>query len=313
LHCHRDGAPLERHAGTDREEAMFIVAGATGRTGKVVAEKLLAEGRSVRVIARDPEKVADLVGGGAEVARASLDEPDQLALAFHGANGAFLLIPPAQGETGILASGRRIADAIGRAVAQSSLKHVVLLSSIGAQHAEGTGIIQVLHYAETVLRRLPVATTFLRAGFFMENLLGSLEPVLRSQTYYSFSEPSMKLPMVATHDIGLTAAQALLNVHEGKNVIDLSGPQSYSSNDVAETLGRLLGREIHAARLPRAAQLGALTSMGVGKEMAQLYVEMYDGLQQGRLVWESDTAKHVRGKITLDDFLAVALDVMKAA
>jgi uncharacterized protein YbjT (DUF2867 family) len=291
---------------------MFVVAGATGKAGRVVAETLLAEGRSIRLIARDPDKVAALAARGAEVATASLAEADQLAEAFRGANGAFVLIPPpGLQDTGILASGRRIAGAIGKAVARSALKHVVLLSSIGAQHAEGTGILQILHDAEQVLRGLPVATTFVRAGGFMENLRGSLDQVLRNETYYSFSEPSKKLPMVAAHDVGLTAAHALLNAHEGKNVIDVSGPHDYSSDDVAETLGRLLGRKIHVAPVPRDAQVRAMTSMGVGEEMAALYVGMYDGLREGRLTWEADTAKHVRGKITLDYFLAAALEATK--
>jgi uncharacterized protein YbjT (DUF2867 family) len=291
---------------------MFVVAGATGKTGKIVAETLLTEGRSIRLIARDPDKVAALAARGAEVAKASLDDAEQLVEAFRGANGAFLLIPPAgPQDTGILASGRKIADAIAKAVARSSLKHVVLLSSIGAQHPEGTGLIQILHHAEQMLRGLPVATTFVRAGFFMENLCGSLDRVLTNETYYSFSAPSKKMPMVATHDVGVTAAHALLNAHEGKNVLDLSGPQDYSSDDVAETLGRLLGRNVHVAHVPRDAQVGAMTSMGAGKEMAALSVALYDGLLEGRLTWEAETAKHLRGKITLDHFLAAALDATK--
>jgi uncharacterized protein YbjT (DUF2867 family)/FixJ family two-component response regulator len=310
LACSPDGAagPHPRRA-TIAEEAMFVVAGATGRTGRIVAETLLAENRSIRLIVRDPGKVAALAARGAEVARASLDDAAALVEAFRGANGAFILIPPAgPADTGILASGQKIADAIGKAIAQSSLKHVVLLSSIGAQHAEGTGMIRILHHAEQVLRALPIAATFVRAGFFMENLVGSLEQVLKSETYYSFSEPSKKMPMVATHDIGVTAAQALLDVHEGKNVIDLGGPEDHSSTDVAGTLGKLLGKRVHVASVPRDAQVGAMTSMGVGREMAELYVELYDGLREGKLTWEADTAKHARGKITLAHFLASVLE-----
>jgi uncharacterized protein YbjT (DUF2867 family) len=287
---------------------MFVIAGATGKTGRVVAETLLVEGRSIRLIVRDPTKVAALAAQGAEIFVASLGDADRLVEAFHGADGAFVLIPPpGPSDTGILASARRTADAIGMAIERSALKHVVLLSSIGAQHAEGTGLIQGLYHAEQVLRALPVATTFVRAAFFMENLHGPVGKVLEGQAYHSFSVPSKKMPMVAVRDIGFTAAGALLDAHEGKNIIDVSGPEDYSSNDVAATLARLLGRAVDVSPLPRAAQVGAMTSMGAGREMAELYVGLYDGLREGKLTWEADTAKHVRGKTTLERFIAGSL------
>ncbi len=37
---------------------MFVVAGVTGNTGKIVAEMLLAQKRPVRVIVRDEKKAA---------------------------------------------------------------------------------------------------------------------------------------------------------------------------------------------------------------------------------------------------------------
>ncbi|MDW8338606.1 MAG: hypothetical protein RMM28_05665, partial [Thermoleophilia bacterium] len=36
--------------------AMFVIAGASGKTGKVVAETLLSQGKKVRVVVRDGAK-----------------------------------------------------------------------------------------------------------------------------------------------------------------------------------------------------------------------------------------------------------------
>ena len=46
---------------------MFVVFGASGHTGSVVASTLLERGKKVRVVARDASKVAALEKAGAEV------------------------------------------------------------------------------------------------------------------------------------------------------------------------------------------------------------------------------------------------------
>ena len=73
---------------------MFVVAGVTGNTGAVVAAALLSENKPVRVIVRDAAKGAPWKAKGAEVAVAALDDPDALAAALSGAEGAYLLSPP---------------------------------------------------------------------------------------------------------------------------------------------------------------------------------------------------------------------------
>ena len=73
---------------------MFVVAGASGNTGSVVAETLLARGEKVRVLARDAKKVEPLVTRGAEVTVLGLDDVEKLTEALRGAEGAYLLLPP---------------------------------------------------------------------------------------------------------------------------------------------------------------------------------------------------------------------------
>ena len=73
---------------------MYVVAGATGHTGKAAAETLLGRKRPIRVIVRDATKAARWRARGAEAVIASLDDAAALTRALSGAAGAYLLIPP---------------------------------------------------------------------------------------------------------------------------------------------------------------------------------------------------------------------------
>ena len=133
----------------------YLVAGVSGHTGAVVAQSLLDQKQKVRVLVRDAAKGERWKKRGAEVAVGSLEDAHALAAAFRGADAAYLLVPPPPHDaTGVLARSARIVAAFVQTVSGSHLKHVVFLSSVGAQHKEGTGIIQGLHAAEEALRTL---------------------------------------------------------------------------------------------------------------------------------------------------------------
>src|SRR2546430_16958329 len=121
---------------------MFVIAGATGNTGSVVTSTLLAQGKPVTVLVRDAQKAHGWREKGAQVATVSLEDSQALAAAFGGAEGAYLLIPPNYKAEDTLAYGFRIGQALANAVKTSGIPHGVLLSSIGAQHAPGTGAIR---------------------------------------------------------------------------------------------------------------------------------------------------------------------------
>jgi uncharacterized protein YbjT (DUF2867 family) len=68
--------------------------------------------------------------------------------------------------------------------------------------------------------------------------------------------------MVTTRDIGLEAARLLAEGGSGARIVQLAGPREYTPNDIASSLGRLLGKPIAVQELPdeamAAAMLGAV-------------------------------------------------------
>jgi len=282
---------------------MYVIAGVSGNTGSVAADTLLAAKQPVRVIVRDAAKGEPWAAKGAQVAVASLDDRAALARALTGATGAYLLLPPnAFGETDLAAKRKQLAASIIGAVADARPGHVVLLSSIGAHLPSGTGPIQYLRPLEQGLRESGVPSTFLRAGFFQENWLGSAPGAIESGTLYYGLQSDLKLPQVATPDIGRTAAKLLLEgPPRGARIVQLAGPAELTLTEVAGVLGKIAGKSIAAVTVPRQATIGAFTGMGASQVVAEGYADMIDTFNAGRLVWEDGEV--VRGTVTLEQRL----------
>jgi uncharacterized protein YbjT (DUF2867 family) len=284
----------------------FVIMGTSGNTGSVVADTLLGQGHGVRVVARDASKAKRFADKGAEVAIADVTDAAALARAFEGAAGAYVLVPPNMAAPSFRAYQRTAAEAIASAAKSARVPHVVLLSSVAAQHPAGTGPIAGLHVAENLLRALPdTRSTFVRAAYFMENTAGSLG-LLDQGLVPSFTPAAFAFDMVATKDIGKVAAQALVEGASATQVIELSGPTKVSSNDIAAALTKLTGKTIGVAEAPLDAMVPTLTGFGMPAEIAEMYREMTAGVISGHVDFEGGH-RRVRGTTTIDEVLAKLL------
>lgn len=276
---------------------MFVIAGATGNTGSIVADTLLSQGKKVRVLVRDAAKAEALRARGAEVVVGTLDDAAVLARAFDGASGAYVLSPPDVRSDDLLAQRRATFTAIASAIDAAKLPHVVLLSSIGAQHETGTGPIRAMHDAERRLSATTARATFVRAASFVENW-ASVLPAAQHGKLPTFQPADLPVPQVTTRDIGLAAARALIEgpPREKVDVIELSsGARDLSARDVANVVGEILGRPVEPEVLPMAAVVPTFTSYGMSAPHAALFQEMLEGIANGKVAWEGGRARPVRG------------------
>ncbi len=286
---------------------MFVVTGASGNTGKIVAETLLAAGKRVRVFARDPERVRSLRERGAEVSVGSLEDFASLERALEGAQGLYLLSPPDLGAQHFLRDRAKLLDGVIDTVRRAGTKHTVLLSSLGAQLPKGTGPVLSLHHAEAAFRKSGREVTFLRAGYFAENW-GAVVPVaLKDGVLPSFVKGDQKLPLIATPDIGRVAAELLLRGPKGVDVVELVGPTDVTPSTVAETLSRLIGRPVRLVEAPLEQVVPTFTAFGISEDIARLYEEMYGAIARGELEPEGGEARLVRGTVPLEQTLKALL------
>src|ERR1700730_15483691 len=123
---------------TRRRLVMFVVLGASGNTGKVVAQTLLRQKKKVRVVLHDAAKGKAWSEAGADVAIADVDEGGALETAFLGAGGGDVLLPPNFSSNHVLVDNNRRTHTIAAAVEAAGVPHGVLLSSIGAKQSDGT-------------------------------------------------------------------------------------------------------------------------------------------------------------------------------
>ena len=263
--------------------SIFVVAGANGHVGSVIARELLAAGHEVRAVVRNASKAKALADGGAELVVGELTEADLLTPAMRGADGAFLLLPPAPDAPDVRALQDRMTSAQVTAVTASGIRHVVVLSSWGAEKPAGTGPIVGLYVLESALRKTGAVATFLRAGSFTENLLSVLPAAQHQSILPNFFPPEHKLAMTATRDIAAVAVRTLLSPPAATQVVYVLGAHEYSAVDQAAYLSKKLGKEIKLLNLPVSAASGALQQGGVGVSMANLLQEMYEGATKGLL------------------------------
>jgi len=280
---------------------MFVVAGVSGHVGSVVAEQLLAGGHKVKVIVRDAAKGAAWSRKGAEVAVGALEDQAFLTVALKGATGFFTLLPPNFAATDFYGFQRQTSDAIAAAVKANGVPHVVILSSVGADLAEGTGPIKGLHYLENVLRATGTQLTAIRAGYFQENAGNALQPARQMGIFPSFSPSAdYPMPMIATRDIGALAAESLVSPAAKSEIVDLHGP-AYSVRQVAEKLGAALGKTLQIVDIPQAAFVSTLQQAGMSQHVAEVFAEMYRGFASGNISPKGD--RMVQGKTTLDEVI----------
>jgi uncharacterized protein YbjT (DUF2867 family) len=275
---------------------MIVITGATGHTGKPAAEALLAGGANVRVISRDPKKLDQFVSRGAEAFVGNVEDRDAMAKAFKGADAVYLVVPEDATQPDLRAHQERVSESYAAAVAYARVPYVVALSSIGAQHAEGTGPIVGLHNMEQKLNKVPdLNVLYLRAGYFMENLLLSIVPMRSMGILPGGMTGDLTTPWIATQDIGKYAAARLrARDFSGKSTQELHGQRDISMKEAASVIGKSIGKlNLSYMQVPFTMLEPALVQMGLPKSTAALLIEMWKGANAGLIKpQEQRTAKN---------------------
>jgi len=280
---------------------MFVIAGVTGNVGSVVASLLLAKGQKIKVIVRDPKKGEAWSKKGAEVAVGELGDAAFLTGALRGASGFFTLLPPNFAAADLYAYQRELVAVITDAVKRNAVPHVVVLSSIGADLAEGNGPIKGLHHLENALRAAGTKLSAIRAGYFQENVANSIAPAKGMGIFPNFAPSAdYPMPMVATRDIGHLVAETLASPPAKSEIVDLTGP-AYSIRQVAEKLGAALGKALQIVDIPPAGHVDAMVQGGLPKQVAEVFAEMYGGFASGAITPKGD--RMVQGKTTIDEVI----------
>ncbi|HXM62048.1 MAG TPA: NmrA family NAD(P)-binding protein [Terriglobales bacterium] len=286
---------------------MHVVLGASGNTGHIVAQNLLAGQQKVRVVGRNAAHLQSHAAQGAEIFIADVTDADVLTKAFHNADSAYVMIPPNPASDDPLAYSERAGDAIAAALKNAGVKNVVALSSIGADKSKGTGPVIGLYKLEQKLNQLEGANVlFLRPGYFMENTLPQAAVISKVGSVVGPVRPDLKLPMIATRDIGAFASDALVNLSfHGKQTQELLGQRDIAYTEVAAIIGKAIGKpDLKYMQLPDEQMRPALVQAGMSDQFARLLLEMAAALNSGYMRALEPRTSQNSTATTYEDFVA---------
>lgn len=234
----------------------YLVIGATGKTGRRVAEKLRQKGLSVRAVSRSTEIPFDW------------NSQSTWAAALDGIDSAYVTYQPDIALPGAV----DVIRAFLAAAKTAGVKHVVLLSGRGEEEAEA---------AERVLQASGLDWTVLRASWFMQNFS---ENYMRDELLSgSLTLPvgPTKEPFIDADDIADVAVAALIETGYRNRLYELTGPELFSFNEAVSEIAGATGRALSFHPVSFADYEAALREQALPEDvitlLRYLFTELFDG------------------------------------
>ncbi|KXO76121.1 NAD(P)H-binding protein [Brucella anthropi] len=234
----------------------YLVIGATGKTGRRVAEKLRQKGLSVRAVSRSTEIPFDW------------NSQSTWAAALDGIDSAYVTYQPDIALPGAV----DVIRAFLAAAKTAGVKHVVLLSGRGEEEAEA---------AERVLQASGLDWTVLRASWFMQNFS---ENYMRDELLSgSLTLPvgPTKEPFIDADDIADVAVAALTEAGHRNRLYELTGPELFSFNEAVSEIAGATGRALSFHPVSFADYEAALREQALPEDvitlLRYLFTELFDG------------------------------------
>jgi len=263
---------------------MIVITGATGNNGSKVSGILLSQGQKVRVVARNADRMQNLVKRGAEAAVGDLRDTGLLTTAFAGATAVFAMIPPNYTAGDFRAYQNETGASIAAAVQNSGVRYVVNLSSQGAELAEGTGPVKGLHDQEERINKLEgVNILHVRPAYYMENLFTFIPMIKKADIAGSAIKGDLKFAMIATTDIAAFVAGRLLQRDfTGKSVSGLLGQRDLSLDEAIAIISSKINRPgLNYVQFPYEEARKGLVSAGLSEDVSSLLIEMSKAINDG--------------------------------
>jgi len=231
---------------------MYLIAGATGYVGGLLADELASRGRDVRCLARKPERASERFGDRCEVVRADVLEPDSLGVALEGVELAYYLVHSmGRGADGDFAErDRRGARNFAEAAAEAGVERIVYLGGLG----EGKSA-HLRSRQETAegLASTGVPLTYFRAAI----VIGSGSESLQTIAYLVKRLPAMITPSwTETRTQPIAAPDVVAYLAAAPDVSESSGREIQIGGPDVSTYGGLLDLAAEVTGLRRRPRVG---------------------------------------------------------
>ena len=281
----------------------ITITGSLGNIGKPLTAQLVKAGHDVTVISSNADRKKAIEDLDAKAVIGSVSDASFLAATFTGTDAVFAMTPPNMGGQNIIKNTTDAGAAFAKAIQETNIKRVVMLSSIGADLPTGNGPIAGLYNIEKMYEKLDASITFLRAGYFYFNFFNDI-PMIKGAGIMGGNIPATnRIPLVHPEDIAFAAAEELVKTQEGKNIryiiSDIKTP-----SDIVKAFGTAIGKpELPWVEFTDEQSLSGMIQAGLPEEMAGLYTEMGTGLRNETIAADFlNNDGTIQGKIKLEDF-----------
>jgi NAD(P)H dehydrogenase (quinone) len=293
---------------SQNQSPTLLVTGASGHLGRCVLE-LLLEAKAGTIIAttRTPDNLADFSQRGVIVRHADFENPDSLAQAFKGADRLLLISTDA-----VDVPGRRIKqhrNAVS-AAEQAGVRHVVYTSIMNPE--DSPAFVAPDHRAtEEALAATNMGWTVLRENIYTDVLLMSVVRAVQMGKLLNAIGDG-KAAYITREDCARAAAAALISPFEGRQTLDITGPEAVSQYDVAAITSKITGQEIPYIPLELETVIQNMVAAGLPRPVAEAYASFDTAIAQGKFSAVSNTVEELTGRkpTSVADFLSANRDAL---
>ena len=232
---------------------MILIVGASGRLGSVVVRHLLAQGKSIRVMTRNPLSLAHLKQQGVEIVSGDLRDRASLASACQGIEQVLAAAHALDGKGD---NNPQTVDDMGNrhlidAAKAAGVKHFIFVSVQGASPDSPLEFFRIKYRTEEYLQASGLSFTILRPGAYMElwaQLIG--QPIREQGKTTIFGSGNNPINFVSVEDVARFVSIALDDPRTRNAVIEVGGPENLTMNQVAEIFERASGRQAKKRHIP---------------------------------------------------------------
>jgi nucleoside-diphosphate-sugar epimerase len=285
------------------------VTGSLGNIGRVLIEKLVANGHEVKVISSSAERVKEIEKLNAVPLIGSVEDYEFVKTSFQGSDAVYLMIPPsttAADEDQEKQYVKTVGEQYAKAVSENGIRYVINLSSIGAHIPNGLGAAGARYNGEQQLNALEnVNVLHLRPGMFMTNFYGAIGLIKHQNILGNNFDGMVNIPLTHPKDIANIAFNALNNLSFSGKQIQYIVSDEKNGFEIAKTLGNAVGKsDVNWVAFSDEQLLGAMVQSGFPEAMVKVYmIEIGVALQDGSIM--EDYYKHkaeTKSGTTLQDF-----------
>jgi (4-alkanoyl-5-oxo-2,5-dihydrofuran-3-yl)methyl phosphate reductase len=266
-----------------KEKKMILVTGATGNIGKELVPQILASDKPLRVLVRDPQRAAHL-DPRAERFVGDLNKPESLVPALENVERVFLLTFETQQDKNIIAAAKFMG--VQQIVKLSTLEANQPHLKVGRWHRE----------REELIESSGLEWTFLRPGMFMSNTIEWWSETIKKQAAVYFPGGKGRAAPVDPRDVAAVAACTLTEPAHTEKIYELTGPELLSIGDMAQVMGRVLGKRIKYINVPLIAAKVQMRLSGIDRELVGALLELAIELRKDRAAQRTETVEGITGR-----------------